>query len=269
MSDFTPFLMRWLDSGVVIARLARTEGSTPREAGAFMLISADATKGSIGGGQLEFHVTDMAREMLETGEARRVLHLPLGPHMGQCCGGRVTVDLARATPADTTHMLADDRGRSDRRPRIMVFGAGHTGRALVRALALLPFCVTLIDDRETFLADLPAGILAVHDEDPASFLAQTPSNAACVIMTHSHALDFRLTEMALIRNDLAYVGLIGSATKRARFAASFRRAGGAPDRLAHLTCPIGGPATADKRPEIIAALVAAELAVKLAMPSDG
>jgi xanthine dehydrogenase accessory factor len=125
--------------------------------------------------------------------------------------------------------------------------------------ALLPAHVTLIDDRADALDDLPDLILRQHLADPVAAVLAAPSGAAHVIFTHSHALDYRLAEEALTRGDAAYVGLIGSATKRARFCQSFLRNGGNKAVLAALTCPIGGSALRDKRPEVIAALTAAEL----------
>lgn len=252
-------LSAWLEDGVIIATLTRTEGSTPREAGALMIIGLSGITGSIGGGQLEFHAIDVARAMLDSGDIFRELDLPLGPQMGQCCGGRVLVRLERATRAHVDTLAAKERQGENEKPVILVFGAGHTGRALVKALCLLPFAVTLIDDRDGVFDSLPENIDCRHLDDPVTALADLPANAACVIMTHSHALDYRLTEATLRRGDMAYVGLIGSATKRAGFASGFRRSGGTAEELDRLNCPIGGGAVRDKRPEVIAALVAAEL----------
>lgn len=258
-----PVLRGWLGGGAIIAELIRTEGSTPRETGATMLINQDGIGGSIGGGQLEYHVIDVARAMLASGEVARDLDLPLGPQMGQCCGGRVYLRLERATRSHLDMLAARDSRNELARPVVMIFGAGHTGRALARALSLLPFTVSLVDDREGMFGDLPDNIAGLRLDDPAAAMAELPAGAACVIMTHSHALDYRLTEVALARGDMAYVGLIGSATKRAGFIAGFRRTGGSDSQLDRLTCPIGRTQIRDKRPEIISALVAAELLNRL------
>lgn len=263
MSRLAPVLAKWLGEGAVIAEVVRTEGSTPREAGAVMLVSRDAIHGSIGGGQLEFHVMEVARTMLAAGEAIRVLDLPLGPHMGQCCGGRAHVRLERAGEPHMARLAALDSRQEEARPTVAIFGAGHTGRALAQALGLLPFAVSLVDDRDGVHDGLPPHILALRPDDPAAALASLPPGAACVVMTHSHALDYRLTDAALKRGDLSYVGLIGSATKRAGFISGFRRGGGSERQLAGLTCPIGGAGVRDKRPEVIAAMVAAELIARL------
>jgi xanthine dehydrogenase accessory protein XdhC len=253
------FLSRHLAGGAILVRLTKARGSTPRDAGATMAVSANAIAGTIGGGMLEFHCIDIAREMLAGAEAGRALDIPLGPQMGQCCGGRVQVALKRATAADIALLTAGEKAEAASRPRILLFGAGHTGRALARALAPLPFATTLIDDRDGVMDGLPPAITCMRMEDPVMAVEAAKAGSAFVILTHSHALDYRLTEAALARGDATYVGMIGSATKRARFEASFLRAGGRRDALARLICPIGAADVDDKRPEVIAALTAAEL----------
>jgi len=253
------FIERSLEQGVILVTLTHAAGSTPREPGATMALSATATAGTIGGGQLEFHCIDIAREMLASGECGRSLDIPLGPQMGQCCGGRVTVSLKRASATDLAMLTAREKAEAALLPAVLIFGAGHTGRALAQALAALPFATTLIDDRDGVLDGLPAGITCVRMADPARAVEIAGPGRAFVILSHSHALDYRLTEAALMRGDARYVGMIGSATKRARFESGFLRAGGRPEALARLTCPIGGGDVDDKRPEVIAALTAAEL----------
>ncbi|MBV1704446.1 MAG: xanthine dehydrogenase accessory protein XdhC, partial [Hyphomicrobiales bacterium] len=171
----------------------------------------------------------------------------------------VTVEIARADRAALAALAEREARARDARPHALVFGAGHTGRALSCALAPLPLAVTLVDDREGVLDGLPAEVAMARLDDPGLALAAAPAGAAFVALTHSHALDYRLVDMALRRGDAAYVGMIGSATKRARFAASFRASGGTEAALARLTCPIGGADVRDKRPEVIAALAAAEI----------
>lgn len=253
------FLETHLHEGAILVRIETAEGSTPREAGATMIVTPEASAGTIGGGQLEFHCLDIAREMLASGEAARTLDIPLGPQMGQCCGGRVRVALEQATLAHVESLRTVETERRAARPAVLIFGVGHTGRALALRLAPLPFAVTLIDDRDGQMDNLPAEVACVQLDDPEQAVASAPAGAAFIVLTHSHALDYRLTEAALLRGDAAYVGMIGSATKRARFAASFRRRHPASPALARLTCPIGGDDVDDKRPEVIAVLTAAEL----------
>lgn len=148
------------------------------------------------------------------------------------------------------------------RTRILLFGAGHVGRALALALAPLPFRVQWFDGRENaFPAHVPGNCETVFAQDPEAALAAAPAGAFALVMTHSHPLDLALTAAALSRGDIPYVGLIGSATKRARFEARFREIGLPEERIAMLACPIGIAGVEDKDPAVIAAATAAELLI--------
>ncbi len=245
----------------VLVELVATRGSVPRDAGAWMLVSDAEVAGTIGGGQLEYLAIDHARRMLRRSETASGLDVPLGPEIGQCCGGRVEVTfraLDDALRADLGDRLAAERVA---RPMVLVFGAGHVGRALCAALALLPVRAILIDGRPEEIARAPEGVETRLTPLPEAEIARAPAGSAFVVLTHDHALDFLVADAALARGDAAYVGLIGSATKRARFVKwrAEHGAGGAPDGL---TCPIGGP-SGDKRPEVIAAFTAAEIMASL------
>ena len=152
-----------------------------------------------------------------------------------------------------------ERFHDPRRP-LWLFGAGHVGRALMLALAPLPFDVTWIDEREgTFPAATPANVRPVRSADAAGELAGAPDGAFVVVMTHSHALDLAIVHAALAAGRFGYVGLIGSAGKRARFVRRLREAGVAEARVATLVCPIGMSGIRSKHPAAIAAGVAAQL----------
>jgi xanthine dehydrogenase accessory protein XdhC len=272
MIALAPLLARWIEDGAVVVTLEKVEGSTPREAGATMIVGPKISAGTIGGGQLEFHTEEVARSMLlapeEVQRECRLLDLPLGPQMGQCCGGRVLVRLERARPHHVERLAEAERIQRENRPKVFVFGAGHTGKALVWALSLLPLAVTLVDDRPDTMTGLPAGIDSLYLDTPEIVLANASPGSAVVILTHSHAMDYKLAEIALNRGIFSYVGLIGSATKRARFLASYRRNGGQPAHIRPFVCPIGGNTVFDKRPEVIAALTAAEIVARL-LPKNG
>ncbi len=243
----------------VLVDIRAVRGSTPRECGAAMVVTADRIAGTIGGGHLEFHAIDVARSMLEQGSASRTMDLELGPLMGQCCGGQVSLSFEPIDAPLTEQLIRREQALVEARPPVLLFGLGHTGRALATMLNLLPFALTLVDDRSEVFGELPSGCRVRCLPDPADAVMDAPPGVAFIILTHSHALDYRLTEAALIRGDAAYVGMIGSKTKRRRFESQFLRAGGQATALAKLTCPIGGSDVDDKRPEIIAALTAAEL----------
>ena len=236
---------------MIRVRVTRARGSTPREAGATMIVAAETTQGTIGGGQLEYMAIDRARQMLARGEDAAIMDVPLGPEIGQCCGGRVELSLDRITALP----------RAPDHPQVLIFGAGHVGRALARALRLLPLRPILIDQRAEELA-LACGETRLTPL-PEAEIRDAPGGTSYLILTHDHALDFLLAAEALRRPDAPYIGMIGSATKCAQFQRFARTQGIAYDRL---TCPIGAGHSRDKRPEIIAAFTAAELIARLTQP---
>lgn len=253
------------------AIVADTQGSAPREAGAWMLVAATDVFGTVGGGALELAAIEAARRMLETGLDRQIVETPLGPEIGQCCGGRVALVLQRLDAAGAEATTRARRAALDALRPVFVFGAGHVGRALAEALALAPVRATLIDSRAEALAEPIDGVASLLSAAPEAAARYAPAGAAFVVTTHDHALDFLIVYEALARGDAAYVGMIGSKTKRARCESWARAAAaeaGAELALDRLTCPIGavGPrprADVAKRPEAIAAAVVAELLARL------
>jgi xanthine dehydrogenase accessory factor len=250
-------------SAAIVAELVRVRGSTPREQGAFMLVAADAVLGTIGGGALEHMVIARARQVLRDGLSGDALDIPLGPEIGQCCGGRVEVSLRGAGPDEQRRLLRRLQDEEASRPTVYLYGAGHVGRALATALAPLPLRVTVIDTRPDTLEGLPQGVVAKATPMPEAMARSAPQGTSHVILTHDHALDFLIAREALTRSDAPYVGMVGSVTKRARFAAWFREAGGTDAQIARLFLPIGGTELRDKRPEVIAALAAAEIMIAI------
>lgn len=246
----------------ILVTVERAEGSTPREEGASMLVTANRQAGTIGGGALEMEAIIEARRMLKEGEDASALDIPLGPAIGQCCGGRVGLSLHRADAALLTRIEGREQAERSARPLVLLFGAGHTGQALARSLLPLPLRLRVVDTRRERIAELPQTVSSLATPLPEAEIDRAQPGTAFVVMTHDHALDFLLTARALERGDAAYVGMIGSATKREKFRRHLRDAGSGA-RIEALTLPIGGAALRDKRPEVIAALTAAELLVTL------
>lgn len=251
----------------IVAEITAVRGSTPREAGTFMLISPEALVGTIGGGALEYMVIDRARQVLRSGEAGDRLDIPLGPAIGQCCGGRVELSLRRMDDGEAARLAARLEREAEARPHVFLFGAGHVGHALARALSPLPVHVHVVDTRPDELAGLPDTIEAMVSPMPEAVVRSAPQGSAYVILTHDHALDFMIAFEALKRADCPYAGMVGSRTKRAKFARWYLAEGGDPAALERLVLPIGGAAfphgLGDKRPEVIAALAAAEILVQI------
>jgi xanthine dehydrogenase accessory factor len=277
---------------VVIAAVA---GSSPREVGAAMLVWPQGQSGTIGGGALEFQAAARAREMLVTGTAQRLTRAPLGPSLGQCCGGVVTLltevfDAANlpgdeifaravegtAMPLAVSRLLAQARSQG-RAPEaclvqgwmvepiakptrhLWVWGAGHVGRALVHTLAALPdLAITWVDvAADRFPDGIPEGVTMLPAADPARLLPHAPQDAEHLILTYSHQLDLALCHAALTHG-FAQCGLIGSKTKWARFRTRLAALGHSTQSIARITCPIGDPSFG-KHPHAIAIGVAAQI----------
>jgi xanthine dehydrogenase accessory factor len=235
-----------------------------------MVVTADSAAGTIGGGRLEWDAVETARVMLLEKSKSRTMSVSLGPEIGQCCGGKVTLIIAAGTSADVQRLQEQERSLREARPAVLIHGAGHVGRALATALALLPFRVMLIDSRAGELERFGgAGVEIMHTATPVALAESAPSGAAHVIMTHSHTLDSLIAGAVLERGDFGYLGIIGSKTKRAIFSKAFREMGIAEEQIRRVICPIGGSAVKDKRPEVIAAMAAAEITAALLGKSGG
>ena len=333
-----------------------------------MIVTERDLFGTIGGGRLEYRALRLARALLREGAPARTKEFPLGPELGQCCGGQVALhfqriagedrawldplrrwiaegreaalvfgrddasgrrlavsagemagDLGARTPAalraarsslvlpplagearwGSASTLGGGRSRAARPPSnlppqagegfatppagksidalvseegwivvrvsppdcvVYLFGAGHVGRALAAILGQLPCRAVWIDERkDAFPPAVPANVATLRAGDPATEAARAPKGAYILVMTHSHARDQAIVEAVLRRGDFAYLGLIGSATKRARFAARLRAAGIGEAALARLVCPIGAEGIPGKEPGVIALAAATEI----------
>jgi xanthine dehydrogenase accessory factor len=247
----------------IACELTSVRGSSPREQGTFMLVGQEAIFGTIGGGALEYMVIYHARKLIAEGRAEAAMDVPLGPEIGQCCGGRVGVSLHFAdamTRAKLAERIADDDAKAS---HVYIFGAGHVGRVLAQILALLPVKVEVIDTRREELALLAPEIAHRLVAMPEFVVRSAPPGSAFVIVTHDHALDFLIANEALARQDAAYVGMVGSKTKRAKFSSWFIEQGGDAAQLERVILPIGAQGIGDKRPSVIAALAAAEVMVHI------
>lgn len=321
----------WLDyaavkvarENIAIVSVVETAGSVPREAGTRMIVTSGDMFGTIGGGQLEFEAIAEARNRLKSDLASGFVVYPLGPELGQCCGGSVTVLIECFAPSDQqalrelqtasgaqacaravacggggedAHALAfagspnaSDLEKlahqvlasgevifkkdgiqalyaepvTERRKALWLFGAGHVGKAVVDAVALLPFRVTWIDARaDMFPGNIPNGVEKRVVSRPELAVQDAPPDCYFLVMTHSHPLDQDVCEAVLKRGDMAYLGLIGSKTKKAQFLSRLRAKGLSDDALNRLTCPIGLPGVLGKEPPVIAAAVAADLLIR-------
>ena len=245
----------------VLVTVLDVQGSVPRGSGTRMLVFADTFAATIGGGHLEFQAMAHARRLL-TGLTRetQIRHV-LGPSLGQCCGGAVELGFEYVGAADAqrvAQLLAPVRYP------LALFGGGHVGRAIVQTLAPLPFAVRWIDSRdEIFPGDVPEGVECEHSNPVHAAVADLLPGSRVLIMSFSHAEDLDIVIACLRRirerQDLPFVGLIGSKTKWATFRHRLEERGFTPAEIDRITCPIGIPGITGKEPEVIAIAVAAQL----------
>lgn len=249
---------------LVIVDVTDTKGSAPRDKGTFMLVAPTEIHGTIGGGQLEYVAIENARKLLADAGGKATLDIPLGPDIGQCCGGRVELAFTLADETARRALKARMAEEERQRPQVWVFGAGHVGRALAEAMTLLPLNVFVVEPRETELDQLTSQVHQRLNAMPESLVADIPPGAAVIIVTHDHALDFLIGREALARDDLAYIGMVGSRSKRGSFLHHLEDEGLDRAMADRLVLPIGGTAVADKRPEVIAAMTTAEVLLAFA-----
>jgi xanthine dehydrogenase accessory factor len=248
----------------VIVTIIQVRGHAPRAAGTKMIVSKENVYGSVGGGNLEQLAIVRARRMLNPsvlrtppliGEAGpEQITVTLNPREGeygvQCCGGEVTLLLE---PMNPSH------------PTVAIFGAGHVGWSLVHVLSMLPIDIRVIDSRPQQLdtSKLPANPLATvnlhHADVPESFIASLPAQSHILVLTHDHAEDIAILDVALRQNNLGFIGLIGSSAKWVHFQQELKKQGHSEETLQRVTTPIGLANVPGKSPQAIAIATAAQL----------
>jgi xanthine dehydrogenase accessory factor len=261
VNQLTQFLRQLEDAAAVLVTVQSTRGSAPREAGAWMAVSATSTVATIGGGHLELDAIARARQLLHQDVTQTVHRYALGPSLGQCCGGEVVLHFERVDASDVERLR-----QTLARPLtpVALFGGGHVGRALVDVLQTLPMQVTWVDSRDNIFPPGLGGQVCCEQSDPVQAAVDgLASGSRVVIMSFSHAEDLDVVVGCLERQrahrDLPYIGLIGSKTKWAAFRHRLRARGFTEPELDQVTCPIGVAGIADKRPQSIAIAVAAQL----------
>lgn len=287
------------DGPAALVTVLATEGSAPRGAGTRMIVTSRETFGTIGGGALELSAVNQARAALGLPPGSwRVQDYPLGPLLGQCCGGRVRLLVEHLDPAHSGWICSAQEGQilvttlgegevtrslqtdgapmplsaraelpragaviaqwvGERRLPVWLFGAGHVGQAIARHARGLPLDLVWFDTRpEQARLD---GVTLLEVSDFEGCIAEAPADAAILILTHDHALDYRLTRAALDRPAVSFIGLIGSRTKRARFLSRLEADGIGDEARDRLTCPIGLPGIVGKEPDVIAVATLAQI----------
>lgn len=247
--------MNWLNTlnrlnsegtAAILITVVENRGSTPREAGTKMIVTADESYETIGGGHLEHKAIKKARLLLnEHCSSAQLESYALGASLGQCCGGAIQLLFEPINPPAL---------------QIALFGAGHVAKALIPLLGNLPCKVTWIDNRpEQFPAVLPSNVTSCLCDTPEDEVPDLPAFSYCLVMTHNHQLDQALVEAILTRADYRYLGMIGSHTKRRKFEHRLRHKGFDENSISQLHCPVGLAEVCGKLPGEIAVSIAAEL----------
>jgi xanthine dehydrogenase accessory factor len=246
----------------IVVEVIDAKGSVPRDRGTRMLVTAEAVDGTVGGGHLEWKAIATAREMLrsrETAPCRE--HFPLGPKLGQCCGGAVTLG----------HTLLDAEALAawpvpPPRFHLQLYGAGHVGRAVATLLATLDVAVDWIDEREeefpattTLGSAWPGHIRRICIDTPEAEVRHAPEGAFYLVLTHNHDLDQRIVEQIMRRGDFGWLGLIGSKTKRAKFVHRLESRRVPSALIERMVCPVGLEGIEGKEPELIAVAAVAQM----------
>ena len=278
------------DEYVCLVMVVETKGSAPREVGALMLVYKDHLEGSIGGGELEFQAIETARKnQPEKHFARKVRSYPLGPALGQCCGGNVKLMFEWYGPESRPILmqLAKQKKGYSQHPTttqdsptaatclsekmlclplnvnvfdVFLYGAGHVGRAVIEIAQHLPCQIYWVDTNDDRYPErIAEGVIKLPAREPQTIAHRAPEHAIHLIMTYSHQLDFDIILAVLQGGNFAKCGLIGSQTKAMRFQKRLRETGVSPDVIGRLVCPIGLKEIKGKRPIQVALSVTAQL----------
>ncbi len=238
------------NSKIVKAKITEVKGSSPNNLDDIILISTDTIFGTIGGGNLEYLVIEEAKKLLNKSIPNKVMNIPLGPGIGQCCGGYVQIKLS-------LHNNSEDALKNENiidivKPNLYVFGSGHIGQALISKLKNINFNTFIIDSREDFLK--MTNIKDVNyllSKKPWEIVSKLDDNSYFIVLTHSHDYDLKILNEIIKKNNI-FVGLIGSLTKKKRFYKRLIDNGHNKSLVEKIECPIGIDIGNSKDPNEIA-----------------
>ena len=301
MNGWLSSLRTQLEAGqnVALVMIANVRGSSPRDKGAYMIVGKDSFIGTIGGGALEYQALQIARSLIDqsadTPFQRHWRDVALGPNLGQCCGGHVTLlfECYASSMGEEIHKISQGEGTilhgassdempenadkppyhyqahprsftsalNDRRDNLYIYGAGHVGRALIEVtggLGLRRFWVD--DDKARFPESIATDVEAVIAKDMSIITHHAPPNSYHIILTYSHQIDEEIVKKLLVRGEFLQLGLIGSLTKAARFKSRFQKEGLSDEVIDRMICPIGLPDITSKKPAHVALSIAGQIA---------
>ena len=235
---------------IIKVKIINVKGSSPNKINDFMLVAPKEIFGTIGGGNLEYLVIEESKLMLKNKSKRKKLNIPLGPGIGQCCGGYVEIILTLHKNTDAA--MKDEKVNDSFKEDLYIFGAGHIGQALIETIGNLNFNTYLIDSREEYLKmSVNKDVNYLLSKEPWKVVNKLKDNAYYVVLTHSHEYDLKILNEILTKK-FTFVGLIGSTTKKNRFFKRLTENGHDKNIIKKIECPIGVDIGNSKDPNEIA-----------------
>ena len=235
---------------LIKAKIINVKGSAPNKVNDLMLITPKKIFGTIGGGNLEYLVIKESILMLKNELKRKKLNIPLGPGIGQCCGGYV--ELVLTSHRNSVEALINEETIEKTKNELYIFGAGHIGQALINKIENINFNTFIIDSREEYLnMTNNKNINYLLSIEPWKIVNTLKDNAYYVVLTHSHDYDLKILN-AILYKKFNFIGLIGSSTKRKRFFKRLIDNGHNKDTVEKIECPIGIDIGNSKYPNEIA-----------------
>ena len=267
LKEFEHFIKTEKD--IALIELITVKGSSPREVGAWMLVSPQKCLNTIGGGVLEFSMVAEAKKMMEDRSVDKLsFKSNLNPEFDQCCGGVVSCQISTVTKSTLKMIEKRIKNEISKYKSLYLFGAGHVGKSVIKLGLNLPLKITVTDSRldlvkglQNQFRDYVDTIKFNVDAIPERIIKSSPENSAYLVMTHSHATDFSLIEEILSLKKIGYVGMIGSKSKKISLQKYLKRKNISDNTADLVKCPIGRPIkfSGRKSPEVIAALTISDI----------
>ncbi len=267
LKEFEHFIKTEKD--IALIELTTVKGSSPREVGAWMLVSPQKCLNTIGGGVLEFSMVAEAKKMMEDQSVDKLsFKSNLNPKFDQCCGGVVSCQISTVTKSTMKMIEKRIKNEISKYKNLYLFGAGHVGKSVIKLGINLPLKITVTDSRldlvkglQNQFRDYVDTIKFNVDAIPERIIKSSPENSAYLVMTHSHATDFSLIEEILSQKKIGYVGMIGSKSKKVSLQKYLKRKNISDNTADLVKCPIGRPIkfSGRKSPEVIAALTISDI----------
>ena len=251
-----------LDKEIILITIIETKGSVPRNKNVKMIVSIDEQYGTIGGGELEYRTINEAINLLKDSSTKnKTLNYPLGPSLGQCCGGFIKIKLEKFNRGQDLLKKNNLKNFITKNYKnLYLFGAGHIAQSLSIKLDGTGFNVFIIDSREDFLSKIKSKyVTKVLAKNPEIIINNAPAKTFYLIMTHSHQIDLSICSSLLKKNDFSFIGLIGSKTKKNKFFKRLKNMGHKQEIINKIEIPIGLKGIEGKEPDIIAISIIARL----------